>query len=79
MLGPHCNISHNPGYIFVVSFLVTLVLAALMLFSLKNAVSLIWQYTILLATLIYAYSYLRVGLSNPGLAEPLRNVDKSIL
>jgi hypothetical protein len=41
-----------------------------MLYSLKNQLHPIWFYGLIFFSIIYAYSYLRVGLSNPGFAQP---------
>jgi hypothetical protein len=46
-----------------------MVLFALMLFSLRNILSLAWFCILIVSSTIYAFAYLQIGFSNPGFAE----------
>lgn len=72
MLGPHCKIADYAGYIFAFAFLTTMSLVALLLYSMSSQLSPFWFYSLIVCSAIYAYSYLRIGLSYPGFAEPAR-------
>ena len=61
------------------TFFVTVGLLGLMLFSLKRNLQDAWWYVIVICSLIYIYSYIRVGLSNPGFEPPIANPDQSVL
>lgn len=68
VLGPHCKFFYHVGYIFMFAFLGTLSLLVLLLYSMQKQLNKIWEIVLAVATVVYAYSYLRIGLSNPGFA-----------
>lgn len=50
------------------AFLGTLSLLVLLLYSMQKQLNKIWEIVLAVSTVVYAYSYLRIGLSNPGFA-----------
>lgn len=68
--GPSLYMLTYSGYIFVFAFLITITLIVMLLYSMSNQLSPFWFYSLIVTSCIYAYSYLKIGLSYPGFADP---------
>lgn len=59
----------------MLAFLISCVLFSFMVYSIREQLGTVWKWVLGVSSVVYAYSYLRVGFLSPGFARPVSHLD----